>query len=67
MKDELGKTQINQLLNELENLTISMNIPISRRKDYRWIMRNGEILNEGNRNLDKALKICKILVKEETK
>ena len=44
-----------------------MNIPISRRKDYRWIMRNGEILNEGNRNLDKALKICKILVKEETK
>jgi hypothetical protein len=67
VKDELGKTQINQLLNELENLTISMNIPISRRKDYRWIMRNGEILNEGNRNLDKALKICKILVKEETK
>lgn len=67
MKDKLDKTQINQLLNELENLTISMNIPISRRKDYRWIMRNGEILNEGNRNLDKALKICKILVKEETK
>jgi len=28
-------------------------------------MRNGEILNEGNRNLDKAIKICKILLKEE--
>ena len=31
---------INQLLNELENLTISMNIPIGRRKDYNWILRN---------------------------
>lgn len=65
MKDKLDKIQINQLLNELEKLTTSMNIPISRRKDYRWIMRNGEILNEGNRNLDKAIKICKVLVKEE--
>ncbi len=65
MKDKLDKIQINQLLNELEKLTTSMNIPISRRKDYRWIMRNGEILNEGNRNLDKAIKICKILLKEE--
>jgi hypothetical protein len=65
VKDKLDKIQINQLLNELEKLTTSMNIPISRRKDYRWIMRNGEILNEGNRNLDKAIKICKILLKEE--
>ena len=67
MSDKLDKIQISQLLNELENLSTSMNIPISRRKDYRWIMRNGEILNEGNHNLDKAIKICKVLVKEETK
>jgi hypothetical protein len=65
VKDKLSKIEISQLLNELENLTTAMNIPISRRKDYRWIMRNGEILNEGNRNLDKAIKICKVLVKEE--
>lgn len=65
MKDKLEPIQVNQLLNELENLTTSMNIPIARRKDYRWIMRNGEILNEGNRNLDKAIKICKLLLKEE--
>ena len=65
MKDKLEPIQVNQLLNELENLTTSMNIPIARRKDYRWIMRNGEILNEGNRNLDKVIKICKILLKEE--
>jgi hypothetical protein len=67
VKDKLDKTQINQLLNELERLSSLMNIPIGRRKDYRWIMRNGEILNEGNRNLEKVLKICKVLVKEETK
>lgn len=65
MKNKLEPIQVNQLLNELENLTTSMNIPIARRKDYRWIMRNGEILNEGNRNLDKAIKICKLLLKEE--
>jgi hypothetical protein len=65
VKNKLSKIEISQLLNELENLTTTMNIPISRRKDYRWIMRNGEILNEGNRNLDKAIKICKVLVKEE--
>lgn len=65
MKDKLDPIQINQLLNELERLTTLMNIPIGRRKDYRWIMRNGEILNEGNRNLDKTIKICKVLLKEE--
>jgi hypothetical protein len=65
VKDKLDPIQINQLLNELERLTTLMNIPIGRRKDYRWIMRNGEILNEGNRNLDKTIKICKVLLKEE--
>lgn len=65
MKDKLEPIQINQLLNELERLSSLMNIPIGRRKDYRWIMRNGEILNEGNRNLDKAIRICKVLLKEE--
>lgn len=65
MKYKLEPIQINQLLNELERLSSLMNIPIGRRKDYRWIMRNGEILNEGNRNLDKAIKICKVLLKEE--
>jgi hypothetical protein len=65
VKDKLEPIQINQLLNELERLSSLMNIPIGRRKDYRWIMRNGEVLNEGNRNLDKAIKICKVLLKEE--
>ena len=65
MKDKLEPIQVNQLLNELERLSTLMNIPIARRKDYRWIMRNGEILNEGNRNLEKAIKICKMLLKEE--
>jgi len=65
VKNKLDPIQINQLLNELERLTTLMNIPIGRRKDYRWIMRNGEILNEGNRNLEKAMKICKMLLKEE--
>lgn len=58
---------INQLLNELENLTISMNIPIGRRKDYNWILRNVQFENQGNRNLEKVIKICQILKKAEMK
>jgi hypothetical protein len=52
-----------QLLNELENLTISMNIPVGRRKDYGWILRNVQFENQGNRNLDKVIKICLLLQK----
>ena len=55
----------NKLLNELEYLTIPMDIPIGKRKDYDWIMRNGSILNKNNRNLDKVIKICKILSEKE--
>lgn len=55
----------NQLLNELENLTRNMDIPLNRQKDPHWLSRNADINNPGHKNLDKITKICKLLMKEE--
>jgi hypothetical protein len=55
----------NQLLNELENLTRNMDIPIQRQKDFRWLMRNAGINNPNHKNLGKINKICQLLMKEE--
>jgi hypothetical protein len=55
----------NQLLNELENLTRNMDIPIQRQRDFRWLSRNAGINNPNHKNLDKINKICQLLMKEE--
>ncbi|NDB56868.1 hypothetical protein EB001_00215 [bacterium] len=54
----------NQLLNELENLTRQMDVPIHRQKDPSWLIRNVGINNPGHKNLEKIIKICKLLQKE---
>jgi hypothetical protein len=55
----------NQLLNELENLTRQMDVPIHRQKDPGWLLRNAGINNPGHKNLEKIIKICKLLRKED--
>lgn len=55
----------NQLLNELENLTRFMDIPLQRQKDPHWLLRNAGINNANHKNLDKVIKICKFIMKEE--
>ena len=62
----MDKLVRNQLLNELENLTRTMDIPIQRQKDFRWLMRNAGINNPNHKNLDKINKICQLLMKGET-
>jgi|688.fasta_scaffold468912_2 hypothetical protein len=54
----------NQLLNELENLTRQMDVPIHRQKDPGWLIRNIGINNPGHKNIEKITKICKLLEKE---
>lgn len=51
------------LLNELENLTMVMDVPPFRRKDYQWLMRNVEINNQDHKNTKNVLKICSLLMK----
>lgn len=54
-----------QILDELEKLTSSMNIPFARRRDYRWIIRNVAINNTDDEKIKKVLKICNLLLKGE--
>lgn len=49
------------VLNELEQLTASMDVPFHRRKDFGWLMRNVQINNPDHVNTQKVLKICKYL------
>ena len=53
------------LLNELDKLTSSVDIPIARTKDYHWILRNLMINNKSNKTTEKILQICKLLQKGE--
>jgi hypothetical protein len=55
----------NQLLDELEKLASSMDIPFARRKDYRWIMRNVSINNTDDKKIKKIITICQLLMKGE--
>jgi len=52
------------LLNELNNLTLSMDIPFARLNDLHWLMRNVQINNSNHRNTEKVIKICKLLTKD---
>jgi len=49
------------VINELERLTTGMDIPVFRRSDVLWLMRNAAINNEGHPSLKKVLLICKQL------
>lgn len=49
------------VLNELESLTTSMDVPFHRRRDFSWLMRNVQINNADHVNTAKVLKICKYL------
>lgn len=55
----------NQLLNELENLTIVMNVPIDKQKNPHWLLENVTVNNKEHKNVDKVIKISNLLVKEE--
>ena len=54
-----------QLLNELENLTNSMDIPLNRQKDPHWLLHFLEMNNADHKNTKKILQICKFLISKE--
>ena len=53
------------LLNELDKLASSINIPILRSKDYNWILINLMINNKSSEKTKKILQICQLLKKGE--
>jgi len=54
-----------QLLDELENLTRLMDIPLVRQKDPKWLLQNAGINNQGHKNLDKIIRICKFIISND--
>lgn len=58
------QAEIKALFTELEKLTTNMDIPIFRRTDAAWLLRNASINNEDHKNLQKVMKIAKILAGE---
>lgn len=50
------------VINELEKLTTSMDVPVFRRTDPGWLLRNVQFNNKDHHNLEKVIKICKQLL-----
>ena len=49
------------LLNELDKLASTIDIPIARTKDHNWILRNVLINNENNKTTQKIIQICQFV------
>lgn len=58
---DFTQAEIKALFGELEKLTTNMDIPIFRRTDAEWLLRNAPINNENHKNLQKVMKIAKLL------
>lgn len=52
------------LLNELDKISSQLNIPISKSKDYEWILENLEISNQNEKSVKKVIQICSLLSSE---
>ena len=53
------------LLNELDKLASSIDIPALKTKDYNWISKNVLTNNNLSKKTEKILQICSLLKKEE--
>lgn len=58
------QAEIKALFAELEKLTTNMDIPVFRRMDAAWLVRNAPINNQDHKNLQKVMKIAKLLAGE---
>ncbi len=52
------------LLNELDKVSGQFNIPVSKSKDYEWILENLEINEQSQKTVKKILQICSLLSSE---
>ena len=53
------------LLNELDKISSKFNIPISKSKDYEWILENIEINDQNKKSVKKIIQICSLLSSEK--
>jgi hypothetical protein len=51
------KAELADLLDELEQITRKLDVPLYRRRNVRWLERNLAIRNSGKPGFDRALEI----------
>lgn len=63
--DIFRKSEIDSLIEELNEILDTMNIPIMRREDLRWLKRNIEFQNSTHISFNRAQEILNILLRSE--
>ena len=53
------------ILNELEKISSQFDIPVSKSKDYEWILENIEINDQNKKSVKKIIQICSLLSSEK--
>ena len=59
--NKFSKKEIIAIYNELEKIATTMEIPLFRRRDAGWILRNAAIENSNSKNLPKLIKLARII------
>lgn len=63
--DAFMSEELKPLLEELEELLSTMQIPERRKADYRWIMRNLAFQNSHHPSFDRVMDTLSILLRNE--
>jgi hypothetical protein len=58
----LSAQEIKLVINEMEKVAGTLDIPIGRHRDAGWIIRNAPINNPPSTKLEKLLKLAKVVV-----
>lgn len=61
--EEITQDEKSILMDELQTLLETMDVPEIRKNDYRWLLRNLPIRNSNNTNFERAYKIIRKLLK----
>lgn len=63
--DVFKKSEFDALWDELDDILETMDIPKTRREDFRWLARNLYVSNIANPKFERAIEILKILLRNE--
>jgi len=56
------KEQLSSLLDELEKITTTMDVPSHKRKSVSWLLKNMLVRNQAHLQIDRAIDICQMLL-----
>jgi|GEM_PF-3127353 len=56
---------LDKLWKTFDNLAVGMEVPLRRRREAQWLLRNLSTRNSNHENLDEALEVLKDIIKRE--